>query len=626
MMKSKLILSMVLIGCLTFSAIAQPDRWQQKAKYEMNIDMNVENHRFAGTQKLTYYNNSPDVLDKVFYHLYFNAFQPNSMMDVRSRTIADPDKRVGDRISSLKPNEIGYLKVEKLKQNGKKLKFETVGTILEVQLKKPIQPGESVVFEMEFEGQVPMQIRRSGRDNKEGISYSMAQWYPKMCEYDYQGWHANPYVGREFYGIWGDFDVKITLDKKYTIGGTGYLQNPQEIGHGYEDKSKPLNVPNTDKLTWHFVAPNVHDFMWAADPDYKHVTAQVPNGPMLHFFYQENDKTKEWEKLPAYAIKAFQFISKHYGKYPYEQYSIIQGGDGGMEYPMGTLITGHRKLASLVGVTVHEGLHSWYQMIMGSNESLYSWMDEGFTSYASSETMAHLFDRANKDESVHNGSYQGYRYLAKSGKEEPMRTHSDHYSTNLAYGLASYSKGAVFLHQLEYIIGEKAFDKGMLDYFDNWKFKHPNPNDFIRIMEKSSGLELDWYKEYWVNTTSTIDYAIVGMEAVGNKTKIKLKRIGKMPMPIDVSIMYGKNKVKTFNMPLQIMRGEKPAEGKKWSVESDWAWTHPTYELIVPIKMDKIKTVMIDPSGRLADVELNNNIWKTPEKAEEKKEVEKKED
>ncbi len=608
-MSKKILFSTLLLAVLSFSLSAQPDRWQQGIKYEMDIDMDVKTNQYKGKQKVTYYNNSPDALNKIFYHLYFNAFQPNSMMDVRSRTLPDPDKRVGSRISELKPDEIGYIKVKKLKQNGKKVRFETVGTILEVELKKTIQPGDSAVFEMIFEGQVPLQIRRSGRDNKEGIEYSMCQWYPKVAEYDYQGWHANPYVGREFYGVWGDFDVKITIDKSYVLGGTGYLQNPQEIGYGYEDPKKPVTRPEGEKLTWHFFAPNVHDFMWGADPDYKHVTAQVPNGPTLHFLYQENDRTKFWKDLPDYAVKAFQFMSKKYGKYPYEQYSIIQGGDGGMEYPMATFITGHRKLLSLVGVTVHEGFHSWYQMILGSNESLYPWMDEGFTSYASAVTMRHLFPkRDNKDENVHNGGYQGYIYLAKSGQEEPLTTHADHFSTNLAYGLASYSKGEVFLHQLEYVIGKKAFDKGMLTYFDTWKFKHPNPNDFIRIMEKESGLELDWYKEYWVNSTHTIDYTIESVKAVGNKTEITLRRTGKIPMPIDLKVDF-KKKSCYFYMPLQIMRGEKPKENKKWEVENDWAWTHPTYTLTIPVKFKDIKKIEIDPSGRMADINPKDNVW-----------------
>ena len=604
---SKSILT-ILIALFIISAVAaQPDRWQQRAEYEMEIDVNAKKHQFNGKQRIKYYNNSPDELNRVFYHLYFNAFQPNSMMDVRSRTIEDPDSRVGNRISKLDKKEIGYHKIKSLKQDGREVQFEVVGTILEVNLATPIKPNSSTVFEMEFESQVPLQIRRSGRDNKEGIEFSMAQWYPKLAEYDYQGWHANPYIGREFHGVWGDFDVKISIDKDYVVAATGVLQNPNECGHGYEPEGMTLEVPKGKKNTWHFRGENIHDFVWAADPDYKHVTAQVPDGPVLRFFYQENENTKEWAKLPEYTIKAFQFLNEKYGEYPYPVYSVIQGGDGGMEYPMATLITGHRRLGSLVGVTVHEVLHSWFQMILGTNESLYAWMDEGFTSYASNETMAHLFDR---EGNVHSGSYQGYVYLAKSGKEEPMTTHADHFKTNFAYGSAAYTKGAVFLGQLKYIIGEEAFDKGMLSYFETWKFKHPNPNDFIRIMEKESGLELDWYKEHWVFTTNTIDYGIKSVEKNGGKTDVVLERIGTMPMPIDLEVEYEDGSKEIFYMPLRIMRGEKPNDSEhKRTVAEDWPWTHPTYTLTIPEKVSKIKTITIDPAEGMADIDRKNNVY-----------------
>jgi hypothetical protein len=190
------------------------------------------------------------------------------MMDERSRTINDPDPRVGERISKLSPEEYGWHKIKVLKQNDKDVKFKMEETILEVELNEPIKPGEKVVFYMEFESQVPIQIRRSGRNSAEGIDYSMSQWYPKMCEYDYQGWHPNPYVGREFYGIWGDFDVKITIPAEYTLGATGYLQNKNEIGKGYEDVGMKPDNSDKKRLTWHFYAPNVHDFMWGADPDF----------------------------------------------------------------------------------------------------------------------------------------------------------------------------------------------------------------------------------------------------------------------------------------------------------------------------------------------------------------------
>ncbi len=231
-MDNKSILLFFLAFSFAFTLAAQPERWQQRVDYQMDIDMDVAKHQFKGKQRLKYTNNSPDELDRVFYHLYFNAFQPNSNMDVRSRSLPDPDKRVGDRISKLKPDEYGWHKITSLKMDGKECKWEVNETILEVELPKGIKPNSTVVFEMEFNSQVPLQIRRSGRDSKDGIDYSMSQWYPKICEYDYQGWHSNPYVAREFYGVWGDFDVKITIDRKYVLGASGILQNGGNIGYG----------------------------------------------------------------------------------------------------------------------------------------------------------------------------------------------------------------------------------------------------------------------------------------------------------------------------------------------------------------------------------------------------------
>jgi len=603
--------------------IAQPERWQQRVQYKMDIDFDVKKHQFNGNQTIKYTNNSPDTLDRIFYHLYFNAFQPGSMMDVRSRTISDPDPRVGDRIFNLTPDEIGFHKISALSQDGIPLKYEMVETILEVKLAKPILPGKTTTLEMAFSSQVPLQIRRSGRNNAEGIDYSMAQWYPKLCEYDYQGWHANPYVGREFYGVWGDFDVTLNIDAKYMVGGTGYLQNAEQIGKGYTQNTVIPKADKNGKLSWHFIAPNVHDFLWAADPDYTHMSLKRPDGLTLHFYYQSNDKTKDnWEALPAIMDKAFDYINKNFGQYDYKQYSFIQGGDGGMEYPMATLITGERNIGSLAGVAVHELMHSWYQMMLATNESLYAWMDEGFTSYASSRVMQHLIENkilmpGRVAANPQSGNYAGYFNLAKSGFEEPLSTHADHFQTNRAYGLAAYSKGSVFLAQLEYVLGKPIFDQALLRYFYTWKGKHPNVNDFIRVFEKSSQLELDWYKEYFYHTTLTVDYAVNNVSSMENNTLVILERKGKVPMPVDIVITKKDGTKMGYTIPLQIMRGAKGADlpGINWIVSTDWAWTNPQYSLNLPIILDDILNIEIDPSERMADIERINNVWNNPANA-----------
>lgn len=584
------------------SLFAQYGYWQQKADYVMEVEMDVNTHQYKGTQKLTYTNNSPDTLGQVFYHLYFNAFQPGSDMDVHSRTIADPDERVGDRISKLTPVEIGYLKIGTLTQNGAKVKHKTVGTILQVELAKPILPGEKVQFNMDFNGQVPLQIRRSGRDNAEGVTLSMVQWYPKMVEYDFEGWHAYQYIGREFHGVWGNFDVKITLDQSYVVGASGYIKNPDEVGHGYGKTSQPKN----GKLTWHFVAPEVHDFAWAADPDFIHDTYPGPNGVTLHFFYQnEPELLENWKKLQPKTAEVMTFYNKHVGNYPYKQYSVIQGGDGGMEYAMLTLITGKRNFGSLVGVAAHELAHSWFQFVLATNEGKHEWMDEGFTSYISSEAMNEVMGMNRKN--PHENAIKGYVRLANSGREKPQTTHADRYETNFAYGVSAYSKGQVFLAQLGYVIGEENLQKTLKKYFADFKFKHPTPNNFKRVAEKVSGLQLDWYLTDWTQTTNTIDYQIASVENVQGQTQVNLTRKGLMPMPIDLEVTYTDGSKEMYYIPLRMMYGQKP-EASKMKVVDDWGWGHPTYTLSLPTGKKAAK-IVIDPSGKMADVNAEDNTW-----------------
>ena len=584
----------------------------------MDVSLDTDRHILRGKQVVDYTNNSPDTLNKLFYHLYLNAFQPNSEMDYRSRSLPDPDRRIGDRISKLSKEEIGYQKVKSLTLNGKKVLYQAEGTILEVFLKQNILPGQTVKLEMEFEAQVPVQIRRTGRNNKEGIDYSMAQWYPKICEYDTKGWHPNPYIAREFYGIWGNFDVSITLDSKYIVAASGVLQNANEIGYGYAE-TEVKNRPK--KLTWRFKAEKVHDFMWAADPDYKHTKLTAHDGTELHFFYQENDKTEEvWAKLPQIMDEALRWMNKRYGKYPYPVYSFIQGGDGGMEYPMGTLITGERPLMSLVGVCVHEWMHSWYQMVLGTNEALYPWMDEGFTSFGSSETMDYLLSKGiltgKHDENPLEETITGYASFAVSGAAESISTHADHYSTNAAYGVGSYTKGQLCLVQLEYIMGEKKFAKALLKYYDTWKFKHPTSSDFFRVMEKESGMVLDWFEEYWINTTHVADYAI---DTVYDD-KLIVRRLGAMPMPIEIVVTLQNGKKELYYIPLTLMRGEKEPESSyaDYTKLPDWPWAQPSYTVQLNQNIGKIEKIEIDPSNRMIDVMPGNNVWPVPGLVEEK--------
>ena len=538
-------------------------------------------------------------------------------MDERSRNIVDPDRRVKDRISKLNEDEIGYHRIDSLFKDGVILKHRTEGTILIVELDKAIMPGETCVFKMKFNSQVPVQIRRSGRNNIEGIDYSMSQWYPKIAEYDIEGWHAIPYVAREFHGVWGNFEVNITIDSSYVLAGTGYLTNHHEIGKGYGEKDVKAD---SDKLTWRFKAEKVHDFVWAADPDYLHKTANVSNGTILHFFYQNDSNiTGNWENMMPHAVRTFELMNDMVGEYPYPVYNIIQGGDGGMEYPMATLIMGNGKFRGLVSVMVHESIHSWFQGVLANDEGNYPWLDEGYNTYYNHLVIDSLFNI--NSEFPHKGSYMSYYRLLASGNYEAISLHSDHYKTNRAYGVAAYSMGCVFLNQLQYVIGSEKFDRTMKRYYKTWQFKHPTPTDFKRIAEKESDIELDWYFNYFLHTSRTIDYGIRNVEKSKKSTIIELERIGEFPMPIDIEVTLKDGSKINYNIPLRMMLKNKENDlDVKYEILESWPWTHLTYEMEIPYKMKDIEMIQIDPTQRLADVNSKNNIYPYPEEKEEEKE------
>ena len=598
--------------------------WQQHADYKMEVSMDVKNYQYKGKQELIYTNNSQDTLNKVYYHLFNNAFQPGSEMDARIQSIKDPDGRmvtkikVGDteikesRIKNLKPNEIGYLRISNFTQDGVAAVTKTVGTILEVTLAKPILPNSKTTFSLDFDGQVPVQIRRSGRNNAEGVALSMAQWYPKMAEFDFEGWHADPYIAREFHGVWSNFDVKITIDKDFILGGTGYLQNKNEIGHGYQDSGVLVSIPKKSKtLTWHFTAPLVHDFTWAADKEYIHDVVKGPNDVDLHFLYKNNPKFIEnWKNLQPKTVALMKIYNETVGEYPYKQYSVIQGGDGGMEYAMCTLILGQGSFDGLVGVTAHELAHSWFQHVLASNESKHGWMDEGFTSFLDDYGTNEILET--KLENPFINAYKGYFSMVNSGKELPQATHADRFDENRVYSITSYSKGELFLTQLIYLIGKENLLKTLKKYYKDFQFKHPTPNDIKRSAERVSGANLDWYLTDWTKTTNTIDYGIKEVKENTNQTTVTLERIGRMPMPIDLLVEYNDGTMESFYIPLRMMSFEKenPNPAVKRTVLNDWAWAFPTTEFSIAKPKNTIKKITIDPSGLMADVKPENNVYK----------------
>lgn len=609
------IFCILIFQFLFISALAQNlSYWQQAAAYTMEIDIDEKKFQYDGKMKLIYENHSPDDLDKVYFHLYYNAFQPGSAMDHRLQNIQDPDSRMvtkttdgkfKSRIAELGSEDIGYHKIKTIRQNGKELNFTISGTIMTVELAEKLRSGEKTIFEMEWNSQIPKIIRRGGKNSTEGIDFSMTQWYPKIAHYNQFGWHLDEYIGREFAAPFADFDVKINIHKDYIIGSSGKLINPNEVkGYIKGEQQKVIN----NKTTWHFKANQILDFAWAADKEYVVSIREMQNGPTLYFLRKNDEKIKDnWEKAEDITIQFFDFMSDYFGAYPWETYSIIQGGDGGMEYGTSTLVTGNRNLESLTGVIFHEVAHSWFQQMFAINETIHEWMDEGFTSYA--HQLGDLFIQGKAIEPNPNlDAYQSYFDLVKSGIEEPMSLLADYYDYNYAYSIQAYVKGQVYLIQLGYIIGDNNLKKTFQEFYKLWKFKHPEPNDFKRVAEKVSGLNLKWYDNLFINTTRSIDYAVHSV----NEYSIDLKNLSNFPMPIDLYVEYEDGTRELFYIPNLELRGVKQEEdleiykGIKRTELKPWAWTNPNYTVEVS---KQVKKVIIDPTQRLADTDYKNNVF-----------------
>ena len=595
-----------------FANAQQTAYYQQAAKYKMSINVDAAKFTYRGTQTIQYTNNSPDELTEVYFHLYWNAFRPGSMMDERVASQGKSgDSRLQkdgiSRLSTIPKDQEGAQNIHWIKQNGQTLKFEVQETIMKVTLATPLKPNTSTTFQMEWDAVIPQQIRRAGRNNREGIDITMTQWYPKIAEYDYDGWATFDYIGREFHAPFADFDVTIAIDPQYIIGAGGTLQNPAEVP-GYVSNAK--TKLSKGKAVWKWTAQNMLDFAWAADRDYTVEKFDVQGGPQVFYVYQKSEKTRFWEESKPLIAKYYQIMNSRFGKYPYPSYSFIQGGDGGMEYGMCTMILGESSsLEGLVGLMVHEGSHSWFQQVLASNESMQPWLDEGFTSYAESLVMHQLFPPKEKLPHAFLSTLQSYVNFTKTGREEPAVWLADHHDGGSPYSVASYTKGETFLIQLGYIVGEPALQKIMLEYFDQWKFKHPAGRDFLHIAQKVSGMDLKWFYHYWINTTKTIDYAVKNVAPNGQQSIITLANNGGVPMPIDVSILLKNGTAVNYQIPLNMTHTWKKTDSfGTFATLPYWPWTRKEYTFSVPYRQDQITAVAIDLSQRLADVNPADNM------------------
>ena len=599
-------LSLAAIGCCV-KASAQ---WQQHIDYQMDIQMDVKTFQYQGKQVAIYENHSPDTLHTVFYHLYLNAFQPGSQMDKNMQQVPDMPARFMhnagteaepkyiSKLSQLKENEQGFIRLRSLMQNGKAASYKVVGTILQVTLPEPILPKGKATLTMDYTAQIPTMGLRMGRNSSDGVALSLSQWYPRICAYDSQGWHPYQYIFGEFYGDWANFDVKITLDKNYMVAGTGTLQNPEQIGFGYNNIKEVKTRQKT--RTWHFKAERVIDFSWAADPAYQHDIVKTKRGIELHFFYKNFPES--WKQLQQIMPEVLDFYEAKVGKYPWDHYSFIQAGQGAMEYAMCTFIEGGKDPKTLIRTACHELAHTWFQHIFAIDEQQYPWFDEGFTCFLQLWADAEVVQ---KDPVANFSDFRRKAFLdyIHDNQEEDPSIRADFFERTRSYFGTAYAKGTMFASHLDYIIGRRAMERTFKRFYKEYAFTHPTPENFVRCAEKESGMQLFWFLQEFMHTTHHIGYCIEKVEAKGDKTLVTLSKKGRIPMPLDLIVIPNGQKPFSLYIPTDLTFGEKPNPfiNMERIVLPVWNWAERTYQFELDLPFTKVRNISIDPQEFMAD-------------------------
>ncbi len=562
--------------------------WQQRVSYQIKADLDTEEHSLRAVEYLTYHNDSPYPLDTLYIHLYANAYKDmNTVYAQETKKLG----RYGDReFLKSKESERGYIDVKNVSHEDKSLKFEIDETIMAIFLNDPIKSGDSIVLKFDFYLKIPKQFSRLGYKGKH---YEIVQWYPKICVFDEYGWHLDTYhaIG-EFYGEYGSFDVEISLPGDYVVAATG-----ERIDSKDKQFIDALIMSNkkTDlgkRKTVRFYAENVHDFAWVCNPDFLVKKYEVDSVNIFVFCLKKNKKS--WENAGAYAVDAVKRYNLWYGKYPYKNLSVINGYfRSGMEYPNLVIIgSGENWLTRLFEeVIIHEIGHQWFYGLLGSNEMDETWLDEGFTTYTE---IRYFEDKYGKENSLLKLSFippLSNRYYNKliyyitqtNCLEKPVLTSAYEFiDIPIAYINSAYAKPALFLFNLEGILGRRRFDRILKKYFQEYKFKHPKTEDFIRICEEESGQNLRPLFSQFLNTTDFSDWSIkkVAMHSVEIENK------GALQMPVDVFV--------EAQSGAQVFR----IDTKK-----------RIHTIVLPESSGKIKKVIIDPYGYSLEPNHWNNYY-----------------
>ncbi len=581
-----------------------PSYWQQRADYHIVATLDPAHNEIRGREGIRYTNNSPDALPYVWVYLEQNICAPGSVTNLLNQP---PLAFLGSSFDFSCQGFAGGLTLDAVRVDGKETRGEVFGTTMRIDLPVPLRTGASAQLDFGWHFAVPPQ--GAGRMGHDGPLYEIAQWYPRVAVYDdLRGWNHEPYIGAgEFYLEYGSFDVSLTVPSTYIVAATGQLKNAGEVltptqsarlraarftdttvaiisksEAGHPERTRPRTQGT---LTWHFMADSVRDFAFAAGPNFRWDAASYDN-ILIETLYRPT--ATRWEEAIKMARAAIKHFSEQWYRYPYSHATTVEGPIEGMEYPMLTFVPNSPTREDQQWALSHEFGHEWFPMIVGSNERLSPWMDEGFNTFIDLAGAATYFAGTPYGDSIEVHPLHLYAEHAKPGNEQPL-IEKPVEVRDLFWG--GYQKPALMMQLLRYeVLGKERFDAAFREYIRTWAFKHPTPADFFRLMRDESGMELDWFWRDWIFTTSRLDQAVDSVSTVAGGSIIHLENRGTMVMPAELAITFADGTRSTVKLPVEM-----------WNLGSRFAYRVP--------EQKRVQRVEVDPRRAMPDVDRANNVW-----------------
>jgi len=580
-----------------------PKYWQQRVDYRIAATLDPAKNELRGRETIHYVNHSPDALPYLWLFVEQNLCEPNS---VTNQLNQPPLVFLGTSFDFSCQGFNSAPRLESMTIAGREVKRTRFGTTLRVDLARPLASGASVDVDAVWHFNVPPQ--GGGRMGHDGPLYEMAQWYPRVAVYDdVKGWNHEPYIGAgEFYLEYGDYDVTLTVPNEDIVAATGELQNAGQVltatqrqrlavarrsdtaiaviradEAGNVSKTRPAGA-----TSWHFTAHHVRDFAFAAGPGMRW-DASGYDGILIEDLYRP--KAEKWTEVNRMGREAIKYYSEQWFRYPYSHATTVEGPVEGMEYPMLTFTPNSPTREDQQWVIAHEFGHEWFPMVVGSNERLYPWMDEGFNTFIDLANAAKYFAGTPYGDTIEVHPLHLYADHAKPGNEQPL-IEKPVEVRDLFWG--GYQKPALMMQMLRYeVLGKERFDAAFREYIRAWAFKHPTPSDFFRLMRDQSGMELDWFWRDWVFTTARLDQAVDSTSrGTDGVTSVYLHNRGTMVMPAEVLLTFDDGTTSTVKLPVEM-----------WNLGDRFAYrvmgTRP------------VRAVEIDPRHALPDIDRANNRW-----------------